>query len=167
MQERRIVTALTVPDRRSRWGLVAVVAAFVVLLDQLTKRVALDRLAGRRPVELLGSLQLRLVYNRGSAFSIGSRYAPLIALAAAAFVVVLLGSHRRLPGVLAAVALALVVGGAVGNLLDRAFRDGDGLLGGAVIDFVDLQWWPVFNLADSCIVVGAAGLALTLGREGT
>jgi signal peptidase II len=59
-----------------------------------------------------------------------------------------------------AVALGLVVGGALGNLTDRAFRAGDGFLGGGVIDFVDLQWWPVFNVADSGVVVGAVLLFL-------
>ena len=53
------------------------------------------------------------------------------------------------------VAGGLVIGGALGNLADRAFRGHGGLLSGAVIDFVDLQWWPVFNVADSAIVVGA------------
>jgi signal peptidase II len=54
----------------------------------------------------------------------------------------------------------MVLGGAIGNLLDRAFRPGDGFLGGGVVDFIDLQWWPVFNLADSAIVVGAITLFL-------
>jgi signal peptidase II len=54
-----------------------------------------------------------------------------------------------------AVSIGLVLGGALGNLVDRAFRPGDGFLGGGVVDFIDLQWWPVFNLADSAIVVGA------------
>ena len=63
------------------------------------------------------------------------------------------------------IAVALVLGGALGNLADRAFRDGQGFLGGAVIDFIDLQWWPVFNVADAAITVGAATLALTLGRD--
>lgn len=137
----------------------------VVVVDHATKWLAVHELAGRMPIDVVGSLRFRLVYNRGSAFSIGSRYAPLIALAAAGVVVLLLGSHRRLPGRLATVALALVVGGAIGNLLDRVFRDGHGFLGGPVVDFVDLQWWPVFNVADVAIVVGAAVLAVTLGRE--
>jgi signal peptidase II len=58
-----------------------------------------------------------------------------------------------------------VVGGAIGNLLDRVFREGGGLLGGAVVDFVDLQWWPVFNVADVAICVGAVLLSLTASRE--
>jgi len=58
-----------------------------------------------------------------------------------------------------------VLGGALGNLGDRMFRAGDGFLGGAVIDFVDVQWWPVFNLADASLCVGAVLLALTAREE--
>src|SRR3954468_18110652 len=143
MQERRpLATLITV-------------AAAVVAVDQLTKRWALQRLADGHRIHLISTLQLRLVSNRGSAFGLGSRYAPLIALAAAVVVIVLLRSHHRLVGLLPLLAVGLVVGGAVGNLLDRSFRDGRGLLGGAVVDFIDVQWWPVFNAADSAITVGA------------
>ena len=61
--------------------------------------------------------------------------------------------------------MGLILGGALGNLLDRVFRDGHGFLGGAVVDFIDLQWWPVFNVADMAITLGAVALALNLGRE--
>jgi signal peptidase II len=54
----------------------------------------------------------------------------------------------------AAVAVGLVVGGAAGNILDRLFRSGDGFLKGEVVDFIDLQWWPVFNVADAAVVIG-------------
>ena len=64
-----------------------------------------------------------------------------------------------------AVATGLVVGGAIGNLLDRALREGDGFLGGGVVDFIDLQWWPIFNVADTAIVVGAVLLFLSQLRE--
>jgi signal peptidase II len=53
------------------------------------------------------------------------------------------------------VAVGLVLGGALGNLIDRALRGGGGFLGGAVVDFIDFQWWPIFNVADSCVVIGA------------
>ena len=61
-------------------------------------------------------------------------------------------------------ASGLISGGALGNLLDRAFRGDDGFLHGAVIDFIDLQWWPVFNVADACIVVGAILLVIASFR---
>jgi signal peptidase II len=64
-----------------------------------------------------------------------------------------------------AVGLGLVLGGATGNLIDRAFRDGSGgFLGGHVVDFVDLQWWPVWNIADAAIVCGGILLAFTFAR---
>lgn len=142
------------------------VAALVVAVDQATKWLALDRLAGGREVDLLWTLRLRLVFNRGSAFGLGSRFAPLIALVVVAVVVVvLLRGRHQLVGLLPMVAAGLVVGGAIGNLLDRILRDGHGFLGGAVVDFIDLQWWPVFNVADSAICVGAVILALTTSRE--
>jgi signal peptidase II len=64
-----------------------------------------------------------------------------------------------------AVVLGLVLGGAVGNVADRVFRDGNGFLGGAVVDFIDFQWWPVFNLADAAIVAGALLLAGWSARD--
>nr|MBO2504099.1 hypothetical protein [Thermoanaerobacterales bacterium] len=80
----------------------------------------------------------------------------LISLLAIIVVAVLLRTGRHATRPVVAVALGMVLGGALGNLIDRAVREGDGFLGGGVVDFVDLQWWPVFNLADSAIVVGAA-----------
>ncbi|MGE0794179.1 MAG: signal peptidase II [Acidimicrobiia bacterium] len=155
MQERRPVTPL-----------IGVVAAGVVALDQLAKWVVLRELDGGRVVDVVGSLRLRLVFNQGLAFGLGSRFTSLIALGAVAVVLVLLRNRHRVVGRVPTAALGLVVGGAVGNLLDRLLREGHGgLLGGAVVDFVDLQWWPVFNLADVAITVGAVLLALTAGRE--
>jgi signal peptidase II len=62
-----------------------------------------------------------------------------------------------------AVALGLILGGALGNLADRAFR-GDGFFDGGVVDFLDLQWWPVFNVADTCVVVGGILLVVVTLR---
>jgi signal peptidase II len=140
------------------------VGAAVVAADHLTKWWALRELVGR-DIDLVGSLRLHLVYNNGAAFGLGSRFTPVIALLAVAVTVGLLGFGRRLVGNVPRVAVACIVGGAVGNLLDRLFRSGDGFLGGAVIDFIDLQWWPVFNVADIAVTVGAVVLALTAGRE--
>ena len=66
---------------------------------------------------------------------------------------------------LGAVSAGLIAGGAIGNLADRAFRGDDGFLHGAVVDFIDVQWWPVFNIADACIVVGAVLLVLSSFRN--
>lgn len=151
-----------VQERRSLPPLILLAAA-VVAVDQLTKWLALRELVGR-DIDLVGSLRLHLVFNNGSAFGIGSRFAPVIALLAVGVTIGLLGFGRRVVGTVPRVAVAAIVGGAVGNLLDRLFRDGDGFLGGAVVDFIDLQWWPVFNVADVAITVGAVVLALTAGR---
>jgi signal peptidase II len=153
VQERRAVPALIV------------VSAAVVAVDQVTKWLALRELTNR-DIHLVGSLRLHLVFNNGTAFGLGSKFAPMIALVAVTIVVVLLGVGRQLRGRIPLVAVAAIVGGAVGNLLDRLFRHGNGFLGGPVVDFIDLQWWPVFNVADMAITCGAVVLALTAGREG-
>jgi signal peptidase II len=149
----------------ARLPLLLGVAALVLALDQLTKAWAVSALADGHVIDLVGSLRLRLTMNYGSAFSIANGRGALISLLALAVVAVLLatGRHSRSPAM--AVALGLVVGGAFGNLIDRAAREGDGFLGGGVVDFVDLQWWPVFNLADSAIVVGALLLFAVQWRE--
>lgn len=147
----------------SPW-LVPVTAAAIVAVDQLTKWWALEALADG-PVDLVGSLRLRLVFNTGGAFSLGRGMAPVLAVVALVLVVVLARMGRLASRPLPAVAIGAVLGGALGNLADRLFRQGDGFLGGAVVDFVDLQWWPVFNVADIAIVVGALLVLLTAGRD--
>ena len=140
-------------------GVFTAVAVVIVALDQATKHWAL-RALDDGPIDLVGSLRLNLTFNDGSAFSLGSGRTTLISLVALAVSLVVLWAGWRTTDRVSAVGLGLVLGGAVGNLVDRAARAGDGFLGGRVIDFVDLQWWPVFNLADSAIVVGAAALVL-------
>jgi signal peptidase II len=149
----------------ARWPLLLTVAAVVLALDQATKAWAVATLGDGRVIDLVGSLRLRLAVNYGSAFSLADGRGPLISLLALVVVGILLrtGRHATHPGM--AVALGLVLGGAIGNLVDRAAREGDGLLGGGVVDFVDLQWWPVFNLADSAIVVGAVLIFALQWRE--
>ncbi len=137
------------------------VAGAVLISDQITKAWALTALDDGSTVPLVGSLRLRLVFNRGTAFGLGSRFAPLIALLGVVVVVLLARTGGALRRPWARIGLGLVLGGAVGNLADRVLRSGGGVLGGAVVDFVDLQWWPVFNLADAAITVGAIVVALT------
>lgn len=134
-------------------------------MDQLTKWWALAALDGARNIDVVWTLRLRLVFNRGAAFGLGSRFAPLIAILAVVVVVVLLREGGALRGRAARLSLGLVLGGAIGNLSDRLFREGGGFLGGAVVDFIDLQWWPVFNVADMAITVGAALLAFAAWRD--
>ncbi len=148
------VDQAVLPPRRL--GLVATIAAVVLVIDQLTKNWAVSSLPGRPPVEVIGSLRFNLAYNTGAAFSFGAGkgLGPWIGLVAMVVVLGLaLGMTSRFA--VGAVAAGLVAGGALGNLADRAFRGDTGLLSGAVIDFIDLQWWPVFNVADAGVVVGA------------
>jgi signal peptidase II len=149
---------------RPRWGLIALVAAAVLALDQLTKHWALAALDDG-PIDLIGSLRLQLTFNSGASFSMGSGRGGLIGLVGLVVVVFLLRSVARWPGILAPVALGMIVGGALGNLADRVFRAGGGLLGGRVVDFIDLQWWPVFNVADMGVVLGAALLIVASLRQ--
>jgi len=143
-------------DRVAR--LVLVTAAAVVALDQLTKWWATEALADG-PIHVIWTLDLRLTTNTGAAFSRGQGYGWLIGILALIAVLVLVRFRHRVPGVAGALALGAVLGGAVGNLLDRLFR-GSGWLRGPVIDFIDLNWWPIFNVADAAITVGVIVLVV-------
>jgi signal peptidase II len=137
----------------------------VILVDQLTKRWAEARLTagsctaeGVECIDLVWTLRLHLVYNEGAAFSTGTGLGPVFALIALVMSGVLFVLARRRTDALGQVLLAVIAGGAIGNLIDRMMRAEDGLASGAVIDFIDLQWWPVFNVADSAVVVGVLAL---------
>lgn len=141
-------------------------AGAVLVADQLSKAWAASALADGRTVEIVGdTVRFRLLRNSGSAFSLFTGYAPVLAVVAAVLVVVIFRMGRRETDPLASTALALVLGGALGNLGDRIFR-APGFLEGAVVDFVDVGRWPTFNVADSAITVGAAILVLTGWRLG-
>ncbi len=142
------------------------VAAGWLLLDQLTKSWAEHSLTGA-PVHVLGSLQLELTRNSGASFSMGTGFGPWIALGALGVVAALLWVGRAVRTRLSAVALGMVVGGALGNVVDRAVRGDAGFLHGSVIDFIDLQWWPVFNIADVGVVCGAILLVIATFRGST
>ncbi len=136
------------------------VAVAVIAVDQLTKAWAVNALADH-DIDVFWTLRFHLTFNGGMAFSQGRGLGPIIGVIALVVVVVLLVSLRRHNhSTFAAVAVGLVVGGAAGNILDRLLRSGDGLLGGEVVDFIDLQWWPIFNVADSAVVIGGALLLL-------
>jgi len=141
-----------------RW-LAFIVAAVVVALDQLSKAWALRALAEGDIVIIDGFLRLRLTSNTGAAFSLFQNSGPLIGIIAVGVVVlifIVLGDASRR---VEAIALGMVLGGAVGNLVDRAFR-GDGFLDGAVIDWIGWWWIPTFNVADAAITSGVALLLL-------
>ena len=135
---------------RRLWLLIA----FIVAADQATKHWALNRLSNARTINLIGSLRFNLAFNKGMAFSQATGAGPIIgALAFVVIIVIVLWLRRNAQG-LAGVAAGLIVGGATGNLIDRLLR-GDAWLRGAVVDFIDLQWWPIFNIADAAISTGA------------
>ena len=140
------------------------VAAAAYLLDIGTKVLAVDRLEGEPPVPVLGEvLQLTLVRNPGAAFSTGTSYTLLLSLVAVAAVFVVLFLSRRLNDRLWAVGLGFLLGGVLGNLTDRVFRQ-PGFLRGHVIDFLQLPNWPVFNIADMCINAAAVVIILQAFR---
>jgi signal peptidase II len=153
------------PTVRSRHRLAfAVAVAVVVGLDQLTKQLALWGLDDG-PVDLVGSARLALAFNDGAAFSILSGKTSGIALVALCVAVGLAVLGLRAVRRDAAIGYGVVLGGAAGNLLDRLLREGSGVLGGRVVDFVDLGWWPVFNVADVSLWVGIGILLLAALRE--
>jgi signal peptidase II len=131
------------------------IAAVVVLVDQLTKRWALNALADGPPQHVIWTLQWNLSFNSGMAFSRGQNAGPIIGLVAIAVAVAIVVSVRRTSSTTVAVAAGLVLGGALGNVVDRLFR-GDGFLRGSVIDFIDFQWFPIFNVADMAVNIGGA-----------
>jgi signal peptidase II len=139
--------------------LAALLAVGVIALDQASKQWALSALDDG-PIDLVGSLRFNLAFNSGTAFSMGRGWGGVISLVGLVVVIGLLRGVLRWPGRLPIVASGMVAGGAVGNLLDRVFRAGDGVLGGSVVDFIDVQWWPIFNVADIGICVGAGLLAI-------
>lgn len=139
-------------------------AAGVYVLDRITKSLAEDRLADGPLDVVSGVLTFRLATNSGGAFSLG-RSSPWFFAAATLIVSVLIVAtafrHRPLP---AAIALGSILGGALGNLTDRIVR-GSGF-DGTVVDFIDVHVWPVFNLADTGIVLGSLLLAWMSIRDG-
>jgi signal peptidase II len=144
---------------RSLLPLTFVVAAVVVLVDQLTKHWALNNLQDDVPQHVFWTLQWNLSFNSGMAFSRGQGWGPVIGLLALVIVVFIVLSVRTNSSRVVAVAAGLVLGGALGNLADRVFR-GDGWLHGSVVDFIDFQWFPIFNVADICVNVGGAVFVL-------
>lgn len=137
------------------------VCATVVALDQMTKQWALDALADG-PIHLVdGVLSLRLTFNSGGAFGVLQGVPEFFLVATLAVVVLILLWVRRLDDHRWVLPLSLVLGGGLGNVADRIFRD----TGGRVVDFVDLHFWPVFNVADAAITSGVLILLVLSARS--
>ena len=155
---------VVLPPRRL--GLVLALAVVVILLDQLTKLLVVHNLTPGESTRILGGLvYLTEFRNAGAAFSTATGVTWLLALVAIAVVVVIVRMASKLRSVPWAIALGLVLGGAVGNLIDRIFRS-PGFLRGHVVDFISLfepdgKHFAVFNVADSAITLGAIALVIT------
>jgi len=148
------------PRRRPLGAYLGVIAAVVILIDQVTKAIAVAELTDREPVELLGGvLTLHLAYNSGAAFSLAQGFTVVFSLVAVVVAVVIVRVARQLHSGWWAFALGMLLGGALGNLADRLFR-APGPLQGHVVDFLELPNWPIFNIADSAIV--SAGVLMVL-----
>jgi signal peptidase II len=160
------------PPTRRRALLLGVTALVVLAADIVTKLAAVAGLEGERPVRVLGGLvHLQLVRNSGAAFSMATGMTWVLSLIAISVVIAIVWIVPKLRSAGWAVGLGLVLAGALGNLSDRIFR-APGPLRGHVIDFVSVlepngAFFPVFNVADSAIVVGGGLIVLMalLGRD--
>lgn len=152
-------------SRKSAHRLALVTAGVVVVIDQITKNWARDHYGGDYTNVIGTWLRFTYTKNPGAAFSRftdSGQLIGIIGIAVVAFLVYVLGRSSRRAEVLS---LGLILGGALGNLIDRVFR-GQGFLDGAVVDWID--WWfiPTFNLADAALNVGVAVLLLTMAFAG-
>ncbi|GAB2461987.1 signal peptidase II [Jatrophihabitans fulvus] len=158
-------------ERPRRVVLFAVVAVLALALDVVSKIVVVAQLKRTDdPVRILdGLFYLQQARNSGAAFSLGTGFTAILTVVALVVVVVLIRTAKRLRSTGWAVSLGLILGGALGNLGDRIFRE-PGIGRGHVVDWISVfarngEKWPIFNLADSAIVVGAV-LAAVLALRG-
>ncbi|MBV9593769.1 MAG: signal peptidase II [Actinobacteria bacterium] len=155
----------TTPARPRRLWLFVVIALVVVALDVITKALVVAKLTNHAPVRLIGgAIFLVETRNSGAAFSVGTGATLVLTVVALIVVVVIARAARRMRSIVWSIALGLIFGGAVGNLIDRIFR-APGVGRGHVVDWISLfsddgHPWPIFNLADSAIVCGAITAAL-------
>ena len=146
------------PPRRLR--LLLGVAGVVLALDIVTKVLAVQLLTPGQPVSIIGdTVTWTLVRNSGAAFSMATGYTWVLTLVATGVVLGIIWMGRRLVSPWWAIGLGLILGGAMGNLVDRFFRS-PGPLRGHVVDFLSIGWWPVFNVADPSVVGGAIMLVV-------
>lgn len=136
--------------------------AVVVALDQLTKQLATEHLSDGRHIDIIdGVVRFRLVHNPGGAFGLFQSIPGLFLVATLGIIAVILIWAHQLEDPRWSVPLGMVLGGGMGNALDRLFRETEG----AVVDFIDLHVWPVFNVADMAIVSGALAILLIGWRD--
>lgn len=151
--------------RRRLYAAVALAALLVLAADQGTKVWALSALEPGRPRVLVGEwIRLNLIWNSGAAFSLGNQATWALTILSLVITVAVLVAVRRVTTRAWALTFGLLLGGALGNLIDRVFRE-PGWFRGHVVDFIDYFGWFVGNVADIAIVV-AAGLVVILTLRG-
>ncbi|MEW2494479.1 signal peptidase II [Streptomyces nodosus] len=148
------------PRGKRRIAVLFAVAVFAYALDLASKLVVVARLEHHTPIRIIGDwLKLEAIRNPGAAFGFGEAFTVIFTMIAATVIVVIARLARKLYSLPWAIALGLLLGGALGNLTDRIFRS-PGVFQGAVVDFIAPKGFAVFNLADSAIVCGGALIVL-------
>ncbi|MFI6656296.1 signal peptidase II [Streptomyces sp. NPDC050523] len=148
------------PRGKRRIVVLFAVAAFAYALDLISKMIVVAKLEHHAPIQLIGDwLKLEAIRNAGAAFGFGEAFTVIFTMIAAAVIVVIARLARKLYSLPWAIALGLLLGGALGNLTDRIFRS-PGVFEGAVVDFISPKGFAVFNLADSAIVCGGILIVL-------
>ncbi len=148
------------PRGRRRIAVLFAVAAFAYLLDLVSKMIVVAKLEHHEPIEVVGDwLRFEAIRNAGAAFGFGEAFTVIFTVIAVAVIVVIFRLARKLYSLPWAIALGLLLGGALGNLTDRIFRS-PGVFEGAVVDFIAPKHFAVFNLADSAIVCGGVLIVL-------
>ena len=151
---------LTSMSHRRRLGYAALIVIGCIALDQLTKEWALDRLGDGSTIEVLPTLEFDLAFNSGFSFSTGSGNGNLVGLLVIALSIFIAVQIWREGRPTRTWLYAVILGGALGNLLDRVFRADDGFLSGEVVDFIDVTWYAVFNVADMFVVCGCIAFVI-------
>ncbi|MEU3944954.1 signal peptidase II [Streptomyces sp. NPDC029526] len=148
------------PRGRRRVMVLFAVAAFAYALDLISKMIVVAKLEHHEPIEIVGDwLRFEAIRNAGAAFGFGEAFTVIFTAIAAVVIVVIIRLARKLYSLPWAIALGLLLGGALGNLTDRIFRS-PGVFQGAVVDFIAPKHFAVFNLADSAIVCGGILIVL-------
>ncbi|MGW2049386.1 signal peptidase II [Streptomyces sp. NPDC001858] len=148
------------PKGKRRIAVLFTVAAFAYVLDLVSKMIVVAKLEHHEPIEIIGDwLRFEAIRNAGAAFGFGEAFTIIFTVIASAVIVVIARLARKLYSLPWAIALGLLLGGALGNLTDRIFR-APGVFEGAVVDFIAPKHFAVFNLADSAIVCGGILIVL-------
>ncbi|MGW3951557.1 signal peptidase II [Streptomyces sp. NPDC004752] len=148
------------PRGRRRIAVLFAVAVFAYALDLISKLVVVARLEHHAPIKVIGEwLEFNAIRNAGAAFGVGQAFTIIFTVIAASVIVVIIRLARKLYSLPWAIALGLLLGGALGNLTDRIFRS-PGVFEGEVVDFIAPKGFAVFNLADSAIVCGGILIVL-------